>query len=122
MSAGKKSFRDLEVWGRSCSLAVEVYRLTASFPKSEVYGLTSQMRRAATSVPANIAEGQARRSARDFRRFLHIAAGSLAELETYLALVTGLEYADPVALRPIQQEAEGVGRMLHGLIDAIRPD
>jgi len=81
-----KSFRDLEVWKMSMDLAAAVYEMTSSFPQSELYGLVSQMRRAAVSIPSNIAEGQGRKNAKEFCQFLHIAKGSLAELDTQLEL------------------------------------
>lgn len=81
-----RSYRDLKVWQKSIDLTVRTYKLTKRFPSEERYGLTSQMRRAAASVPANIAEGQARRSKGEFLQFLGIARGSLAELETFLTL------------------------------------
>jgi len=79
-----KSFRDLDVWHLSVELAETVYRVTARFPKSELFALTAQMRRAAVSIPSNIAEGRARDSTREFLHFLAISRGSLAELETQL--------------------------------------
>ncbi len=120
MSKRKSSFRDLEVWQRACDLAVTVYRLTEDYPRPEMYGLTSQMRSCAASVPANIAEGRGRHSDGDFVRFLCIAAGSLAELETFLELSRRLEFARAEDLAPLVQAAEEVGRMLHGLMAAIR--
>ncbi|MGI5820407.1 MAG: four helix bundle protein [Armatimonadota bacterium] len=95
MFAGRKSsYRDLDVWRRACELAVGVYRLTEAYPGKEMYGLTAQMRRCATSVPANIAEGKGRRSDGDFIRFPCIAAGSLAELETFLETSRRLHYGE----------------------------
>ncbi len=120
MGRAKSSFRDLEVWQRACDLAVAVYRLTEGYPRREMYGLTSQMRSCAASVPANIAEGRGRHSDGDFVRFLRIAAGSLAELETFLELSRRLEFARAEDLAPIEAAAEEVGRMLHGLMAAIR--
>jgi len=119
-STPKQSFKDLRVWQQGCNLAVSVYQLTASFPKEETYGLTSQMRRCAASVPANIAEGRARGGDTEFLRFLHIAAGSLAELETFVELSRRLAYAAPGKLEPIEQATDEVGKMLYGLIARIR--
>jgi len=114
-----RSHRDLEVWKRAMDLAVEVYRQTARFPTDERYGLKGQMRRAAVSVPSNIAEGAARGTRRDFERFLRMALGSLAELETQWLLAQGL------ALVP--QEEDGILRrikqirvMILGLIRNLR--
>ncbi len=81
-----KSFRDLEVWKMSMDLAAEVYEITMSYPQSEIYGLVSQMRRAAVSIPSNIAEGQGRKNPKEFCQFLYIAKGSLAELDTQIEL------------------------------------
>lgn len=86
------SFRDLRVWQEAVNLAVETYQGTAVFPKQEVYGLSQQMRRAAVSIPSNIAEGKGRCSDRDFRRFLFQARGSLMELETQISLGVKLQY------------------------------
>jgi len=88
-----RSFRDLEVWRLGLDLAQDVYRCTAFFPKSEAFGLTAQMRGAAVSIPSNIAEGQARNSTKEFLRFLSIALGSLAELETQLELANRLGFS-----------------------------
>ena len=85
-----RSFKDLIVWQRAMDLSKAIYKLTASFPKDELYGLSSQMRRASVSIPSNIAEGQARGHRAEYRRFLYIALGSLAELETQLLLTEQL--------------------------------
>jgi four helix bundle protein len=90
-----QDYRELVVWQKSMDLVVGIYRLTRGFPREEVYGLTSQIRRAAVSIPSNIAEGQARQSKAEFRNFLSIAQGSRAEVETQLAIATRLGYATP---------------------------
>jgi len=87
-----RSHRDLKVWQKAMDLAVDVYEATKAFPKSETYGLTSQIRRAVVSVPANIAEGSARRTAKEYCHFLWIAKGSLMETETLLTLAVRLGY------------------------------
>lgn len=87
-----RSHRDLIVWQKAMDMVVAVYRLTQSFPRSEAYGLTGQVRRAAASVPANIAEGHARGTVRDYAHFLSIAKGSLMETETFLVLSVRLGY------------------------------
>ena len=112
MSDAIKTHKDLKVWQEAMKLAKEVYRLTAGFPREEVYGLTSQMRRAAVSVPSNIAEGAARASSREFTQFLYIALGSLSELETQwlLALELGMAPNGP------EKHIDPVRRMLLGLI------
>ncbi|MDO8492629.1 MAG: four helix bundle protein [bacterium] len=87
---GSKSFKELVVWNKSIILAKEVYNLTKKLPKEEIYGLVSQMRRCAVSIPSNIAEGSKRRTRKDFVQFLRIASGSAAELETQIVIVKDL--------------------------------
>lgn len=116
----RRSFRDLRVWQEGCKLALSVYSLTRSFPRSEVYGLASQMQRAAVSIPSNIAEGRARKGESEFIQFLHQAAGSLAELETYLELLRQLGYSDPADLALVEKQANEVGKMLYGLLSKLR--
>jgi len=89
---GVKSYRDLETWQVSMDLVAEVYRVTKLFPRDEIYGLTNQLRRAAVSVPSNIAEGQGRDSTKEFLHHLSMAHGSLCEVETQLLIAQGLEY------------------------------
>jgi len=96
-------------------VAEECYRLTGSFPASEVYGIVAQIRRAAVSVPANIAEGRERRSTNDFIRYLNIASGSLAELETHLMLANRLDYLDAGITEELLRRTGDIGRMLNGL-------
>jgi four helix bundle protein len=98
--AGPRSHRELIVWQKSMDLVVQVYRLSDSFPATERYRLTSQLTRAAASVPANIAEGNARGSRRDYAHFLGIAKGSLMETETFLLLAIRLGYVSPSAAAP----------------------
>jgi len=113
------SYRELEVWGRSMALARTVYQLTAALPKHELFGLTSQIRRAAVSIPANVAEGHNRRSRRAFHYHVSVALGSQAELGTLLDLVEGLGYCTPSAVAGPREEATRVGMMLHGLARAL---
>lgn len=94
------SYRDLIVWQKAMTLVEGVYRLTEAFPTREQFGLTSQMRRAAVSIAANIAEGHARATRKDYNHFISIAQGSLAEVETYLILAGRLKLADKEALTP----------------------
>jgi four helix bundle protein len=108
-----RSHRDLEVWQKAMNLAVEIYRATEAMPKSEIYGLTGQIRRAATSIPANIAEGSGRRTTRDLLHFLSIAAGSLREVDTFLELIDRLNF--DVNTPPLFARCEEVGRLLSGL-------
>jgi four helix bundle protein len=115
-----KSYRDLEVWKKSIELAEQVYRLSAKFPAEERFGLTSQIRRAAVSVAANIAEGAEREGTREFLQFLGIASGSLAEVETFLVLAEKLDMVTPEETSPVQAQAATVGRMLNGLKRSLR--
>src|SRR5580698_8336474 len=89
-----QSFRDLEVWQRSMELTVVTYRLTQKFPREEIFGISSQLRRAAVSIPSNIAEGQGRLNTREFRQYLGIARGSNCELQTQLEIARALGYGD----------------------------
>ncbi len=107
-----KAFHDLMVWQRSMDLSISVYRLTETFPRSETYGLSSQMRRAAVSVPSNIAEGAARSTRKDFRHFVIMARGSLAELQTQLILAGRLGYSGENQVRDAYQQAIRIGQML----------
>jgi four helix bundle protein len=119
VSKAVQSFRDLRVWQSAMELVVGVYELTRSLPKSEVYGLSSQIQRAAVSVPANIAEGHSRRNLREYLNFLSIARGSLAEVETYLELVQRLAYAPPEQVQSLLNLAASVSRQLIALRDSL---
>ena len=105
-------FQDLKVWQRSHELVLEIYRLTKAFPEAERFGLVSQLRRAAASVPANVAEGSKRQHSPDFARFLNIAEGSLSESTYLLMLSRDLGYLAPDAAPPLLSEAEEISRML----------
>ena len=107
--------RKLEVWKKSMMLAKEIYGATEEFPKSEVYGLTSQLRRAAVSVPSNLAEGAARRGNREFRQFINIAQGSLSELDTQLDLANMLGYLNPELHGKLMADVTDISKMLYGL-------
>lgn len=111
-----RTYRDLMVWQKSMSLVTDVYRLPRSFPKEEMYGLTSQMRRSAVSVPSNIAEGYGRNSTHDYVRFLRIAMGSLYELQTQMEIAGNLGYADNNPPESIDQSAREIERMMSSLI------
>jgi len=111
------SFEDLRVWRKAHVLTLAVYRLTTGFPGSELYGLTSQMRRCAVSVPANIAEGFARTGSLDKIRFYNIAQASLEELRYYLILAKDLGYSDTA---PFRSQLDELGRMLNAYVKAIR--
>jgi four helix bundle protein len=115
-----KHFRDLLVWQRSMRLARDVYAETVNFPKHEVFGLSSQIRRAAVSVPSNIAEGHGKISDRSFRVFLTQARGSLFELETQLQLATDVGYFDDAKALKLMQECQEIARMLNGLLHTLK--
>ena len=108
-------FTDLKVWQEGHALALELYSLTARFPDSERYGLVSQLRRAAVSVPNNIAEGSKRRSKAEYAHFLNIAEGSLAEVEYLLILSRDLGYAKAGTVEPLFARIANMARMLHAL-------
>ena len=114
-----RSYRDLKVWQLGMDLTVELYRVTKSFPKEETYGLTSQIRRAASSIPANIAEGHARGS-KEYQQFLRISQGSLTELETHLLLAQRVEILQQGHLNELLQMTEQLGRMLNKLQQALK--
>lgn len=117
--ASIKGFHDLKVWQRSRVLVKSIYEVTLVFPKEELYGLTSQIRRCAVSIPSNIAEGSSKRSTREFIRFLNMAYGSLAELETQLLLACDLEYVSLGLLKSVFVEIDEIGRMINGLISKL---
>ena len=110
-----KSFRELKVWKLSIDLTVLVYGLTAEFPKSEIYGLSSQMQRAAVSIASNIAEGSARGTRKDFKQFVSIARGSNCELQTQLLIANRLGFAEEHRIGEIEMLSHEVGQMLSGL-------
>lgn len=110
-----QSHRDLIVWQKGIDLAVLVYQLAEQLPKRETYGLWSQLTRAATSVPANIAEGHARSTSRDYANFLTIAKGSLTEVDTYLVLAERLGYLSPALLQPAYDLITEESKMLTAL-------
>ncbi|HEY3062504.1 MAG TPA: four helix bundle protein [Chloroflexota bacterium] len=107
-----RAFRDLIIWQKSHELVLGVYRATGDFPKQEMYGLTSQLRRAASSVPANIAEGCGRHSTADFARFLHFASGSASELEYHLMLAHDLSFMETEMFQQLTSQVIEVKRML----------
>jgi four helix bundle protein len=108
-------FTELKVWQRSHSLALRIYRLTKSLPADEKYGLVSQLRRAAVSVPTNIAEGSKREGNQDLARFLNIAEGSLVEVEYLIMLSRDLDYLTPASVAPLLAEMKELAAMLHYL-------
>lgn len=115
-----RSYRDLQVWQGGMDLVVQVYRFSRPFPKEETYGLRSQVRRAAVSIPANIAEGHGREHLGDYLHHLSIATGSLMELETHCEIAARLSYVTADAVRAALERTGEVGRMLAGLIRALK--
>jgi four helix bundle protein len=113
------AYRDLIAWRKATQLAVEIYRVTQKFPKDELYGLTSQMRRAAVSVASNIAEGKGHYSRKEFAQFLYRARGSLLELETQLFIARELQYLEPLAFRRMEDRTNELGRILNGLTKSV---
>lgn len=114
-----RSYQDLIVWQKSVELVTAVYTLTSSFPKSELFGLTSQMRRAAVSIPANIAEGYARKHRKEYVQFIRIAYGSGAELETYFVLVKNLGFVENASTREAEKLLDETMRMLNKLVSSL---
>ncbi len=121
-SAKIRSHRDLIAWQKAMALVTDVYGLTKTFPREEMYGLTSQIRRAAASVPANIAESQGRRYGREFHQFLGNARGSLMELDTHLELALRVGYLNEDKHTAIRTKLDEVGRILNGLMRSISSD
>ncbi|MEN6407325.1 MAG: four helix bundle protein [Thermoguttaceae bacterium] len=110
-----RCYRDLEIWQLGVKLTKRIYELTRTFPKHEIYGLCNQMQRAAVSVPANIAEGHARSSTKEFLHHLSIVRGSLAELETMLTISQELQYCQPAIVAEILRSCDQISRMIAGL-------
>jgi four helix bundle protein len=113
------SHKDLEVWQMAMTLAEDCYLLTARFPKDEMYGMSAQIRRAAVSIPANIAEGYGRDQTGSFVQFLRIAQGSARELETHLILTERIRLADQQTVAPFQENCERISKMLRSLIRSL---
>ena len=122
MSAPIESYKDLLVWQQAMDMAVAVYATTRNWPKEELYGLTSQARRAATSVPANIAEGFARENRGSYQQFLRIAQGSLKELETHLLIAQRIGISEEPSTAALLKQAESVGKLLRLLIRKLSGD
>ncbi|MGA7982024.1 MAG: four helix bundle protein [Chromatiaceae bacterium] len=116
-----QSYRDLIVWQKSMDLVERVYRMTRVFPKEEMYGLSSQIRRAAVSIPSNIAEGQARKSTAEFLHFLSIAQGSRAEVETQTLIAQRLGYVTQAQIKEILSLLDEISRMLNTLRTKLQP-
>ncbi len=117
-----RTHRDLDVWRKSIDLVTLIYKYTADYPKDEMYGLTSQIRRCAVSIPSNIAEGSARTTKKDFSHFLAIALGSVAELETQLIISKNLNYLPETVLNELMPELISIRRMTLGLRKSINKE
>jgi four helix bundle protein len=115
-----RSHKDLVVWQKGIDLTMVIYKLTSKFPPDERFGLTSQMRRAAVSISSNIAEGRSRGTRKDFTQFLHIALGSISELETQLEMAKRLEYGEKVDYNESVAILEEVSRMLVAMISSLK--
>ena len=115
-----KPHKKLNVWQKSIILIQKIYELTRSFPKIEIYGLTNQMRRAAISIPANISEGAARQTKKEFIQFLHVAQGSLSELDTHLEISQKLGYLKENSVQEISLLMNDIDKMLTGLIKSLK--
>ena len=113
------NYRNLEVWKRSLDLTADIYLLTKQLPKEELFGLSDQMRRAVVSIPSNIAEGAGRNSDKEFKRFLFIANGSIAELETQLLICEKLDFADQADIYSLLRRTEEIRKMIFGLKNRI---
>jgi four helix bundle protein len=115
-SGSEKPHAKLRLWQKSVDLVTELYKVTRSFPSDEEFGITAQMRRAAVSIPSNIAEGAARRSRREFQQFLFIARGSLSELDTQLVIAARLGYIKPEIAKTLRERLDELSMMLNGLV------
>lgn len=115
-----RGHKKLDVWRESVALATHLYQVTERFPKTEIYGLTSQMRRAVVSIPSNIAEGAARASSKEFAQFLNIAGGSLSELDTQIEIAINLQYLSGDEKQIIDQKIGSIAQKLAGLINHVK--
>jgi four helix bundle protein len=114
------SYSDLQVWQKAIDLVVEIYGHTPTFPKEEIYGLTSQIRRSAISIPCNIAEGQGRLTRGEFKHFLGQARGSLLELQTQLTIARKLAFLDEASTSRLTESSTEIHRMLNGLLQSLK--
>ena len=115
-----KTHRDLDLYKRSVEFVARIYKITMEFPKEEIYGIVSQMRRAAISIPSNVSEGAARQSGKEFIHFLYIALGSLSELDTQIEIAHLLTFLDKDSTKDLQNELLAIKQMLLGLIKSIK--
>src|SRR5438067_1066398 len=114
------SYKDLEVWKKAFAFTLDIYKISSSFPSDEKFGITSQLRRAAVSIPSNIAEGWSRKSTKTYIQFLNIAIGSAAESETLLLLSNELKYINDETKQRLLNLLSEVGRMMNGLITSLK--
>jgi len=115
-----RGYKDLIVWNKAMKLVAQFYQVTSAFPKNELFGMMAQMRRASASIPANIAEGQARGSNKQFINFLNISKGSLAELETEILIAQELEFVTTDICKELLGYCSEIGKLLNGLIASLR--
>jgi four helix bundle protein len=115
-SESEKPHAKLRLWQKSVDLVTELYKVTRSFPADEKFGMTAQMRRAAVSIPSNIAEGAARRSHREYQQFLFVARGSLSELDTQLVIAARLGYVKSETAKELRERLDELSMMLNGLV------
>jgi four helix bundle protein len=116
------NYNELLVWQRSVDFVVEIYSATSSFPRDEIFGLRLQMRRAAVSIPSNLAEGQGRSMTNDYRRFVLHARGSLLEIQTQIVICERLRYIEERVANDLRSQADEIGRMLNGLLHYLTPN
>lgn len=114
-------FKELKVWQKSVSFVTEIYKLTENFPKTEMFGLTSQLRRASVSIPSNIAEGNSRRSTADYSQFLKIARGSCAEIETQILIAKNLNFISEKTFENLTNQIIEISKLLNALMNALLP-
>jgi four helix bundle protein len=117
--AGVKTHKDLIVWQKSVDFVTEIYKFVKLLPDDEKFGIISQLRRAAVSIPANIAEGAARRSTKEFIQFLYISLGSVSEIDTLLIIIQNLELCSNDKIQILQTQCDGIKRMLNSLIKSL---
>ena len=114
------NFKELIVWQKSINLVTEIHRITEKFPSNEIYGLTSQLRRACVSVPSNIAEGNTRRSKADYLQFLRIARGSCSEIETQIIISKNLGFINDITFETLSFNIVEISKMINGLINSLK--
>jgi four helix bundle protein len=114
-----RTHKDLNVWSKSIDFVTEIYMITSLFPKSELYGLTSQIRRAAVSIPSNIAEGATRKHKTEFKQFLYIALSSAAEVDTQLIIARNLKFIEQEKIDSLQEKLSSISKMIQGLLKSI---